>query len=231
MSVMSWSVLTMLLCSGRWLLLSSSSSWTSGEGLGAGGGVMSAGRESGLPIQLIELPARRHSLITASACVCVCSAGLRAAMLHLGGREPTYLFGSFIVWAVSSLINHRALWEVHWRIDPGFSVWTYRLSLYRQLHWQMLWLSDSWRALPWGSSPHTSWATQKPKAADTDCKTLMNAEAGACSWHMKRWSSVRAVNIAAGVSHPDRFSRHCVRDMFSFIPFELFFRASLIVAY
>ncbi len=185
---MSSSVLTMLLCSGRWLLLSSSSSWTSGEGLGAGGGVMSAGRELGLPIQLIALPAWRHSPFTASvcACVCVCVSGLRAAALHLSRREPTYLFGSFIVGAVGSLINHTALWEVHWRIDPGFSVWTYRLSVYRQLYWQQLWLSDTWRALPCGSCPHTSWALQTRNAADTDCKTLMNATAVPCSWQIKR---------------------------------------------
>lgn len=51
---------------------------------------MSAGREPGLPIQLIELPAWKHSPITESVCVGVC-------VLYLSGREPTYLFGSFIV--------------------------------------------------------------------------------------------------------------------------------------
>lgn len=153
MRVMSWGALTMLLCSGRWLLLSSSSSWTIGEGLGAGGLVVSAGREPGLPIQVIELPAWRHSHITACVFMRVCVflwPGPRAATLQLSGREPTYLFGSFIVWAVGGLINHRALWEVHWCIDPGFSVWTYRLSVYRQPYWRLLWLSDTWRALPSG---------------------------------------------------------------------------------
>lgn len=61
----------------------------------------------------------------------------------LSGREPTHLFGSFIVRAVGCLINHWVLWEVHWRIDPGFSVWTYQLGVYRRPHRQLLWLSDS----------------------------------------------------------------------------------------
>lgn len=122
----------------------------------------------------------RHWLCVC-VCVCVHSAGLCAATLHLSGCEPTYLFGSFIVWAVGSLINHQALWEVHWRVDPGFSVWTYRLSVYRQSYWQLLWLSDSWRVLPSGSSLHTFRALPKPRAVDTNCKTLMNAKAVGCT--------------------------------------------------
>lgn len=171
------SVLTIFGCSGRWLLLGSSSSPSSGEGLGAGGRVISAGREPGLPIQLIELPAWRHSTITASECVCKRAhlAGLHAVRLILSGREPTYLFGSFIVWAVGSLMNHRALWEGHWCIDSGFSVWTYGLSVYRQPYWQLLWLNDNWRALTSGASPHGYWALQNTNAADADCETPMNA--------------------------------------------------------
>lgn len=78
---MNWSVLTILLCSGTMLLLSSSSSWTSEEGLGAGGGVMPGGRELGLPIKLMELPTGRHSLLLSlqtsmcvfmRVCVCMC---------------------------------------------------------------------------------------------------------------------------------------------------------------
>lgn len=145
--MLSSSVLTMLLVSGRWLLLSSSSFWTSGEGLGAGGCVMSAGREPGLPIQLIELPAWKHSHITASVCVWECALGW-PAMLRLSGREPTCLFDSFTVRAVGILINHRALWENALTHRSWLSVWTYRLSVYRHTYWQLRWLSDSWRALP-----------------------------------------------------------------------------------
>lgn len=106
----------------------------------------------------------RDTASSLPVCGCVC------------GGKPTYAFGSFIVWAVS-LINHQALWKVHWGIDPEFSVWTYGLSVYRQPYWQLLWLSDSYRA------------------ADTNCnKTLMDAKAR---------SSSHAVNITAGARHSD----------------------------
>lgn len=131
-----------------------------GSGSRRGGDVCRQGARAPHPTDRVTcMETQPHHCLWERVCVCV---------LHLGGREPTYQFGSFTVCAVSSLINHWALWEMHWCIDPGFSVWTYRLSVYGQPYWQVLWLSDTWRALTSSCSPHTSWALQTPKAAATD---------------------------------------------------------------
>lgn len=146
----SCSGLTMLL-SGRWLLLSSSS-WTSGEGLGAGGDVMSSGSEPGLPIQLMEFPAWTHTHHFVSVCLCVWTASLLRGGHPVGVNLHIYLAALLLelsaAWWITRLYGKCIDASIH-----TFSVWTYELSPYRQLYWQPLWLNDTRRALTCGCSP------------------------------------------------------------------------------
>lgn len=82
-------ILTSLLSSGRRLLFSSSSFWTSGDGLGAGGWLGSEGSDPGLPIQLMAFPVHTH--ITTSSPLSRC-----------GKRKPP----AFGAWQLSGNKDH-----------------------------------------------------------------------------------------------------------------------------
>lgn len=148
-----------------------------------------------------------------TGCVCVCVFAFPAC-----DAASEWVWTNISIWQVycrsHRQLDKSVLWDVSWRIDPGFSVRTNSSACIDKPTWQPLWLTDSWRT----SCSRSPLRANRLLVAVRTFQMLRLERAAA----IKQQSAAHAVRTAAGGSHPVAFNCHCVRVIFSFALFELF---------